>query len=110
MADYHNEMNGDTFRHWMDNILPRLNPNSVIVIDNAPYHSVKIDKAPTQSTWKADIIKWLINKGEVIDRSMVIPELFQIVKRLKPQHQEYVIDELAAAHNKTILRLPIIPL
>lgn len=75
-------------------------------MDNAPYHSVKKEKLPTSSTRKADIIKWLEDKGEVVDNTMVIPELLDIFKRIKPLHNKYVIDELAKATNKTILRLP----
>jgi len=104
--DYHDEMNGQTFREWMENILPRLRDNSVIVMDNAPYHSVKLDKAPTLATKKADIIRWLEDKGQVIDPTMIIPELIEIVKQLKPLYDKYVIDELAKSSNKIILRLP----
>jgi len=67
---------------------------------------VKIDKAPSSNTHKADIIKWLQDKGVVLDRPMVIPELLLMVKRIKPQHQRYVIDELAKSYNHTVLRLP----
>lgn len=55
--DYHDEMNGETFYEWMESILPKLKANSVIIMDNASYHSVKADKAPTSTTKKADIIK-----------------------------------------------------
>jgi len=58
-------MNGETFCGWIENILPRLKENCVIVIDNASYHSVKLDKAPTASTKKTDVIQWLENRGEV---------------------------------------------
>ncbi|XP_060855452.1 uncharacterized protein LOC132933150 [Metopolophium dirhodum] len=105
-SDYHDEMNGNTFREWMEGILPLLQPNSVIVMDNASYHSVKLDRAPSSNAKKADIIKWLEDKGEVIKHSMVIPELLHIVKRLKPIHNKYVIDELVKAKNHTVLRLP----
>jgi len=88
-------MNGDTFFEWMQNILPKLKENCVIVMDNASYHSVKADKIPTTSTKKADIIKWLEEKSEVIDKPMVIPRLLEIVRRIKPMHEKYVIDELA---------------
>ncbi|KMQ83557.1 hypothetical protein RF55_19684 [Lasius niger] len=50
-ADYHDEMNGDTFLEWFENILPSLEDNAVIVMDNAPYHSVKLEKVPNAS-WK----------------------------------------------------------
>lgn len=104
--DYHDEMNGVTFSEWMEGILPLLQPNSVIVMDNASYHSVIIDKAPSFRTLKADIIKWLEDKGEVIPHSMVIHQLLLRVKRLKPLHKKYFIDELAKANNHTVLRLP----
>jgi len=68
--------------------------------------SVKKEKIPSTTTKKADIIKWLQEKGEVIDRPMVIPQLLDIVKRLRPQYDKYLIDDLAETHNRTILRLP----
>lgn len=37
---------------------------------------------------------------------MVIPQLLLMVKRLKPLHNKYVIDELAKANNHTVLQLP----
>ncbi|CAG4969627.1 unnamed protein product [Colias eurytheme] len=37
--DYHEEMDGERFLHWFINIMPKLEPGSVVVIDNAPYHS-----------------------------------------------------------------------
>lgn len=99
-------MNGDTFYQWMTNVLPRLKENSVIVMDNAPYHSVKKEKIPNTKTRKSDIIKWLEEKGEVIDRPMVITELLDMVIQIKPQFDKYVIDYLVETHNRKILRLP----
>lgn len=46
--DYHDEMNGDTFKEWFANILPYLDCNSIIVLDNAPYHSVNLEKIPNR--------------------------------------------------------------
>jgi hypothetical protein len=56
-------MNGENFEHWMlTEHLPNLEP-SAIVMDSAPYHSVLLEKPPTQS-WKEDgIIAWLQEKG-----------------------------------------------
>lgn len=75
-------------------------------MDNAPYHSVKAEKIPNTNTRKPDIIKWLEEKGEVIDRPMLIAELLDIVKQIKPRYDEYLIDELVKSHNRKILRLP----
>jgi len=57
--DYHDEMNGDSFRDWLEGVLPRLKHNAAIVMDNAPFHSVKLEKCPTSNWRKADIIEWL---------------------------------------------------
>ncbi|XP_077531208.1 uncharacterized protein LOC144143312 [Haemaphysalis longicornis] len=41
-GDYHDEMNGAHFEKWLtEKLLTRLPSNSVIVMDNAPYHSMK---------------------------------------------------------------------
>jgi len=104
--DYHDEMNGDNFYEWFNNILPLLNENAVIVMDNASYHSVKMDPCPVISWKKVDIINWLENKGEVVDHTKVKSQLLERVQELKPQYDLYVIDELAKAANKTVLRLP----
>lgn len=31
-SDYHDEMNGACFQEWFESILPRLEPNSIIVL------------------------------------------------------------------------------
>ncbi|XP_050064347.1 uncharacterized protein LOC126553236 [Aphis gossypii] len=104
--DYHDEMNGDSFRDWLEGVLPRLKDNAVIVMDNAPYHSVKLEKCPTSNWRKADMIQWLQGKGEVVDQTMIIPELLEVVRRIKPIYNKYVIDEMVLQQNKTVLRLP----
>ncbi|KAL4084055.1 hypothetical protein QTP88_029371 [Uroleucon formosanum] len=104
--DYHDEMNDDSFRDWLEGVLPRLKDNAVIVMDNAPYHSVKLEKFPASNWKKANIIEWLESKGEVVDKTMIIPELLSVVRRIKPMYNKYVIDEMVLQQNKTVLRLP----
>lgn len=104
--DYHDEINENSFRHWFASILPRLKKNAVIILDNAPYQSVKVEKCPTTNWRKTEIIGWLESKGEVIDPSMVIPELLEISKRLKPLYDKFVIDIIARQYDKKVLRLP----
>ncbi|XP_074648979.1 uncharacterized protein LOC141904300 [Tubulanus polymorphus] len=42
-ADYYDDMNGEDFEKWFkETLLPKLPPNSVIVMDNASYHSVRM--------------------------------------------------------------------
>lgn len=74
-------MNGDSFRDWLEGILPKLENNAVIVMDNAPYHSVKSEKCPTTNWRKNQIIEWLQSKGQVVDGTMVVAELLGQVKK-----------------------------
>jgi len=105
-SDYHDEMNGDTFFEWFCSILPKLNDNAVIILDNAPYHSVKKESIPTTAWTKARIQQWLESKGVVITEPLVKIELLQKVKQIKNQFEKYVVDEEAKKQNKTVLRLP----
>ncbi|XP_012216994.1 uncharacterized protein [Linepithema humile] len=102
---YHDEMN-DTFLEWFKSILPLLDNNAVIVMDNALYHSVKVEKLPNTSWKKAEIMKWLEGKGKEISETMVKAELLQVVALQKNKFDKYVIDEMAKQDNKTVLRLP----
>ena len=39
-GDYHDEMTSEHFREWFhDSLMPNIPANSLIVMDNAPYHS-----------------------------------------------------------------------
>lgn len=105
-GDYHKEMNGDTFKEYFKKILQTVENNSVIVLDNAPYHSVKCEKLPNSNWNKENICQWLQNKGITADTSMLKKELLEIAKLEKPKYDKYEIDELAAKNNKTVLRLP----
>jgi len=99
-------MNGDIFYDWFSSILPLLKENAVIVMDNAPYHSIKKDKFPLISWKKEQIILWLENKGKIIDRPMVKHRLLEEAEQFRPLYNKYMIDELAMEQNKIILRLP----
>jgi hypothetical protein len=63
-GDYHDSMKGENFEHWMSTqLLPNLEEPSVIVMDNASYHSVLVEKPRTQSWRKDEIIAWLQEMG-----------------------------------------------
>lgn len=105
-SDYHEEMNGDVFFDWVKGVIPFLKDNSVIVMDNAPYHSVKLEKCPTLAWKKAEIESWLEEKGETFQRPINKVRLMDIVKRIKPQFNKYVIDEYVKTKSMTVLRTP----
>lgn len=63
-GDYHGQMNTENFMKWLtESVLPKLPNNSVVVLDNAPYHSVQINKPPPQSANKAEMQAWLARNG-----------------------------------------------
>ncbi|XP_031346261.1 uncharacterized protein LOC116173115 [Photinus pyralis] len=62
--DYHKTVNGEIFQNWVVNqLLPALNKiqgKCVVILDNAPYHSVQLEKLPSRN-WKKDQMQdWLI--------------------------------------------------
>lgn len=105
-GDYHKDMNANVFEEWFAKILDILPENSVIVLDNAPYHSRKVEKIPTTNTKKEEIIQWLKVKKNAFHEDMLKRELLKIVKDHKHQYEAHVIDEMAKEKNKKVLRLP----
>ncbi|XP_060855338.1 uncharacterized protein LOC132933017 [Metopolophium dirhodum] len=105
-SDYHQEMNVDVFFDWLKDVIPLLKDNSVIVMDNAPYHSVKLEKCPTLSWKKVEIESWLEEKGEPFQRPINKVRLMDIVKSIKPQFNKLVVDEYVKTKNMTVLRTP----
>lgn len=104
-GDYHEEMNSQVFEEWFQKILPHLEDDCIIVLDNASYHTRKLEKNPTSATKKADIQNWLAIKDIPYQQDMVKAELLQLVKDNREQ-DKYVVDELAKTAGRTVLRLP----
>ncbi|XP_077486732.1 uncharacterized protein LOC144098044 [Amblyomma americanum] len=106
-AGYHSEMDGSYLEKWFtDKLLPYIPANSIVVKDNAPYHSVALEKAPTKSTRKVDIQLWLTKKGVPWSQDMVRAELLELPQKVNLHSVVYRIDTLAATHGHEVLRLP----
>lgn len=106
VGDYHAEMNSKKFEEWITSqLMPYLPANSLIIMDNAPYHSVVLNKVPNTSSRKQEIIDWLEKNKISFSCALTKHELLDIVKRNKPEKQ-YVIDELVKTRGHNVLRLP----
>ena len=93
-GDYHDEMNFQNFSKWVEEkLLPNLPSNCLIVLDNATYHSVQINKAPTLASRKSEIQDWLNTNGISFDEEMTKAELIHIV-RMECPTPKYYIDSL----------------
>ena len=113
--DYHNEMNSAHFENWWDvKVLPALPDKSVVLIDNAKYHTRQTDESKRPTTaWRKDRIKdWLDEKNIPYDGKDTKPILLQKSKEMflpKKYELEELTKRYCQKHNKdiSILRLPV---
>ena len=106
-GDYHKEMNARTYEEWFSKqLLPNIPENSVIVLDNAPYHSAKQELLPRQGWRKKDIQQWLESKDIAYSNDMIIAELLKLVDPHRPVYDRKKIDEIAKAAGHEVLRTP----
>ncbi|HYT45209.1 MAG TPA: transposase [Methylomirabilota bacterium] len=75
-------------------------------MDNAPYHSRVLDKAPTSSSTKAVIKEWLEKHNVAYDPDCRKVELLDLVKQKKPRIPKYAVDQMAREAGHRVLRLP----
>ena len=105
-GDYHDEMNSERFEEWFrDQLLPNLQPSSLIVMDNASYHSRKLEPIPTMSSRKSQMQDWLVAHGIEFPERALKRELINLIRLSNPQ-PKYVVDELAKASGHEVVRLP----
>ncbi|KAI5637523.1 DDE superfamily endonuclease domain-containing protein [Phthorimaea operculella] len=97
-------MDAETFEKWFKGILEKIEPGSVIVLDNAPYHSRRLERIPNMSWRKADIQGWLTEKNIQFEEKEIKAQL--LAKFDKETYQKKYIDELAASKQILVLRLP----
>ena len=98
--DYHKEMNAAHFNEWFTNMLPLLPPNSVVVLDQAPYHTM-LDpefRNPTTKWRVAEIIQWLRRRpvplpdNEDSFEAMSKAELLNLSRKNKYE-KKYLLDK-----------------
>ena len=100
-------MTADHFEEWFGTkLLTNVPPNSLIVMDNASYHSRRSDPVPVKSWTKQKMQDWLQAKGVEFPTNALKAELYSIIQRLKPT-PPYVVDDMAAAAGHEVVRLPV---
>lgn len=107
-GDYHGEMNSALFIRWLTSqLLPALAEPSVLVLDNAPYHSQLTEetRCPTTGTRKAEIVKWLECRSLPFPPHATRPELLLICKENRPEPR-YTVDEIIRSWGHEVIRLP----
>ena len=106
-GDYHGQMNWENFSKWFKTqLLPNIEPESIVILDNAKYHNVLEDDAiPNKSSKKEQLRDWLSRNGYPWREDMLKSELLELCSRLAPA-AEYKLDRLASGHGISILRTP----
>jgi len=105
-SDYHTSMNSEVFKNWFINMLNHLEEPSVIVMDNASYHSQLKDNFPKSNSRKAVVEEWLKNKNIEFSPLERLSELRERVKKLIPMYKRYELDEIALEMGHEVIRLP----
>ena len=106
-GDYHDEMTGEHFEEWFEHkLLPNIPPNSLIVMDNASYHSQRLEEVPVKSWTKTKMIEWLEGKGISYPPQALRSEIFSIIQG-EGVTPRYVVDEMAHAAGHEVVRLPV---
>lgn len=104
--DYHQDMSAELFEKWFEfTLIPKLPPNSVIVLDNASYHSRLFEKIPTTASNKTEIKEFLLSRNLFYEDSYSKKDLLEVL-HTQTFEKCYFIDELALKNGHSVLRLP----
>lgn len=82
---YHEEMGGLMYVKWFkEQVIFNISANSVIVIDNTPYHSVQVDRTPMYAGRKQDMVSWIqLARGSFLDLFIALSPWFHFVTLMK---------------------------
>ena len=108
--DYHKTMTGEVFKKWtIEQLIPSvalISGKVVVVMDNAPYHSMHAEDSPKFSWKKAKLEVWVHKNKIPFGNNLTKKQLFEVVKPHLPSCKKYVIDELLSKNGIDVLRLP----
>ena len=106
-GDYHDNMNKQNFENWFKNqLVPNLPPKSLIVMDNASYHSGLLEDIPRKSWTKQRLIGWLKEKNIDFPERAMKDEIWSIVEKNCNIEKTFYLDEYVKPLGHKILRLP----
>jgi hypothetical protein len=90
-----------------EKLIPILERKSVIVIENASYQNVQLNRHPTSNAGKGEMLFWLDKRVTRYSSDMTKAEMYELIKMHKPQYETFATDCLLAEHAHTVIRLPL---
>ena len=87
-------MNSDVFEDYLGEMIKFLPADSVVVMDNANYHLCRIEKTPTSSWRKQEIIDWLTTKGIEFESNLIKKELLAVANVHKKRFMKYAMEDI----------------
>lgn len=104
--DYHDDMDSNLFEAWFEKtLIPKLSPHTVIVLDNAPYHSRLQRKIPNMNSLKSEIQDFLVEEDLYFDEKYTKKQLIEVLNT-RLYEKVYFVDHCAELNGHTVLRLP----
>lgn len=104
--DYHDNMTASLFEKWLqEQLLPALQQPTVVVLDNAPYHSSLVEAQPTSSWRKQQLLDWLKQQNIVHSSDLLKNDLLKLAK-CNLKCKQYRVDKIIQEHGHQVLRLP----
>lgn len=106
-GDYHGQVNYELFSKWFqEKLLPNIPKNSLIIMDNAPYHNVLSPcSAPTSTSKKEYMRLWLAKNNVPVVDDCLKPEMIELLNKIAPA-PTYAIDLIAEQAGHEVLRTP----
>lgn len=106
-GDYHGQMNWELFKKWFTEMLiPNIPENSMIIMDNAPYHNILSEHSPpTPLCSKKKIKEWLDYNKIYCRDDCLKPGLAEMLKKMGTE-PIYAVDEIARSHGHEVIRTP----
>ena len=104
--DYHESMNAENYEKYFEKVCSLLKPNSLIVIDNASYHSRNSEDYPLSKWRKAQFQKWLSENDISFSPDALRSELWVLCKRHRVEKTSKIAEEIAKKYGHEVLPLP----
>jgi hypothetical protein len=108
--DYHKTMTGELFKSSVERqlipALENMGEKFVVIMDNAPYHCMQVNKPPNMWSTKQIMQEWLMLHTIDFDNTMTKTQLLNLIKPNINHNKRWVIDDILQRQGHTVLRLP----